>query len=311
MNLVEVDGVDPQPLARLAGRRQQRGAHVHLPRARHELGRDDHPVAHAGVGGEQAADDALALAASVDLGGVEEDDARGNARLPRLADARLRQGLVVAAHAPGALVAPGPRAHAQGRDGDIGAGELDAIAGLRRRGVAHCATGDVAAQARCASTAARHSGACVSCGEWYAPGMTVSRPFRHLGGQLRRLVDQRVVVLAHNDRRRAGDGGEPGPQGGVVVRGITHQRLAQCLHGVRVHADEDGVLLLAPLGRRVRLDQRVLGATHAERRGHAPCRVERVDEAVDEGADLLVGRQEGPRAGVHEDQRMHEVRTGQ
>ena len=55
----------------------------------------------------------------------------------------------------------------------------------------------------------------------------------------------------------------------------------------------------------------VLGATQAERRRHAPGRVERVDEAVRPGADLLVGRQEGPGARVHEDQRAHEVRAGQ
>ena len=38
-----------------------------------------------------------------------------------------RQGLVVAAHAPGALVAPGPRPDAERRDGDVGAGQLDAL----------------------------------------------------------------------------------------------------------------------------------------------------------------------------------------
>ncbi len=170
VDLVEVDHVDPQPLPRLAGGRQQRGAHVELPRARHELRRDDEAVAHGRVGGEQATDDPLALAAAVDLGRVEEDDARRDARFPGLADGRFREGLVVATHAPRALVAPGPRPDAERRDGDIGAGQLDAVDVPGRRGVvhgvAHCAVVSAAAQARWASTAARHSAACVSWGEW-------------------------------------------------------------------------------------------------------------------------------------------------
>ena len=133
---------------------KQRSTHVQLPRARHELRRDDDPVAYTGVGGEKAADDALALAASVDLGGVEKDHARRNARLPSLSDARLRQALVVSAHAPGPLVAPGPGADAKRRDGNVRAGELDQIArpwAARRRSRRRWAT-----QARCASTAAAH-----------------------------------------------------------------------------------------------------------------------------------------------------------
>ena len=228
----------------------ERGAHVHLPRARHELRGDDDAVAHAGVGGEQAADDALALAAAVDLGRVEEDDARLDAGLPGLADGRLGQRLVVAAHAPGALVAPGPGPDAEGRDGDVGAGELDPISGLRWRGVAHCAAsggrgpGQVGLDGRPPLRGVRQLRRVVRARDDGQP------PVGHLAGQLGRLVDQRVVVLAHDDGRRAGDGGEPGAQGAVVVGGVAHQLAPEALDGVGVHAGEDGVLLLPPLGRR-------------------------------------------------------------
>ncbi len=122
---------------------------------------------HAGVGGEQAADDALALAAPVDLGRVEEHDAGLDAGLPGVPDGRLGERLVVAAHAPGALVAPGPGAHAEGRDGDVGAGQGDAVARLRRCGGSLSRRAPrLVAQARCASTAARQASGWVSCGEW-------------------------------------------------------------------------------------------------------------------------------------------------
>ena len=96
--------------------------------------------ARARIGREQAADDALALAAAVDLGRVEEHDTGLDAGLPRVVDGRLGERLVVAAHAPGALVAPGPGPDAKGWDGDVRAGQRDAVARLRRRAGASVTT---------------------------------------------------------------------------------------------------------------------------------------------------------------------------
>ena len=127
---------------------------------------DDDAVADGGVRGQEAADDALALAAAVDLGRVEEDDAGLDAGLPGLADRRFGEGLVVAAHAPDALVAPGPRADAERRDGDVGSGERRCGRWLAAAGVAHWRPREASAQARWASTAARQSSGWVSCGEW-------------------------------------------------------------------------------------------------------------------------------------------------
>ncbi len=136
---------------------------------------------------------------------------------------------------------------------------------------------------------------------------------RHRGRQRGRLVDQRMIVLSHDDGGRAGDGGEVHPRGLPVVTGGVgaHQLGAETLDGVGVHGGEGGLLLPLPLRRRVGLDEGVLGATEAQRRRHPLGRVERVDEAVDELAHPLVGRDEGPGGGVHEDQRAHEVRPGQ
>ncbi len=56
--------------------------------------------------------------------------------------------------------------------------------------------------------------------------------------------------------------------------GITHELAPESFDGVRVHAGEDGVLLIAPLGRRVLLDEHVFGTAHAQRGGHATGGVE-------------------------------------
>src|SRR5690606_37705964 len=86
-----------------------------------------------GVGGQQAPDDALALAAAVDLGGVEERQPRLEGGVPGLADGGFGEGGVVAAHPPGALVAPGPGADPERGDGGRAAGERDEVVGHGRR----------------------------------------------------------------------------------------------------------------------------------------------------------------------------------
>ena len=123
--------------------------------------------------------------------------------------------VVVAAHAPGALVAPGPGPDARGAEwrrrsrpsamrslacgGGMGVGHGRSLLGRPR-------------QMRLDGSA-RHSSGWVSCGEWYAPSITVEPAVGDLRRQLRRLVDQRVVVLAHDDGRRAGDRRQPAAQG--------------------------------------------------------------------------------------------------
>ena len=79
---------------------------------------------------QQAADDALALAAAIDLGRVEEDDAGLDAGLPGIEDRLLAVRRVVAAHAPGALVTPGPGTDPEGRHRDVRAAQGDAVIGL-------------------------------------------------------------------------------------------------------------------------------------------------------------------------------------
>ena len=131
-------------------------------------------------------------------------------------------------------------------------------------------------------------------------------PVCHLGRQVRGLVDERVVLLSHDHGGGAGNGGEHRPQRGDAVGDVGQQRGAERLHGVGVHAGEDDVLLSLPVDRRRLFDQLVLGAAETHGGRHALRRVEGRDPLVHHLADALVGRHEGPRAGVHEDQRAHE-----
>ena len=198
----------PKPLARVAGGRQQRGAHVELPRARHELRRDDDTVAHARVGGEQAADDALALAARRRPRPCRRGRHRPRCSPPRPRGWSTRSGTGRSRPCPTCPCRPRPMSPRR-------------AAGWRRR--CRRARPDLRP-----AVAGRHSlrrlddvgpGQMLLDGRPPRRGMRqlrrVVRPgndgqpaVRHLAGQLGRLIDQRVVVLAHDDRRRAGDGGE-------------------------------------------------------------------------------------------------------
>ena len=143
VNLVEVDGIDPEALERGFRRPDERGGDGQFPRHRHEFGGDGHLGPHRRIEGQEATDDALALAASVDLGGVEQGDAGFDAGVPCLADRRFAVRAVVPAHAPGSLVPPGPRAHPERWHRDVGAGERDPVTGLRHGDVTHRRRGDV------------------------------------------------------------------------------------------------------------------------------------------------------------------------
>ena len=150
-----------------------------------------------GSAAKQPPDDALALAAAVDLGRVEEDDPGLDAGLPGVADRRLGERLVVAAHAPHALVAPRPRADPERRDRDVGPGQRDPIARLRRRGAGHRAArrgvgpGEVRADGALPLT--RHGSAAASGrprrsrrGGRRPPGPPARAPGRSTDGRARR-----------------------------------------------------------------------------------------------------------------------------
>ena len=124
MDLVQVDVVEPEPLERRVDRSEDVLAPEAAPvlaghRLAVHLRRDDVLLARAEQPLQHAPGDHLALAAVVDVGGVEEDDAA----LDRPPDDRL--GLVLAER-PAPLLA-GPEAHhpeAHARDAQSGAAEV-------------------------------------------------------------------------------------------------------------------------------------------------------------------------------------------
>jgi hypothetical protein len=125
VDLVQVDPVGAESIDRRSQRPAQRTLHAELPRERHELGGEHEPVASGLVVADEAADDLFAPAVAVDLGRVDQRDPRGERRVPRFAYRRLGQVVVVAAHAPGRLVAPRPRAETEWGDGLVDAREVD------------------------------------------------------------------------------------------------------------------------------------------------------------------------------------------
>jgi len=93
MDLIQLDLLDPEPFDRRAERSQQCALHVHLPRSGEELGGNERcscPV-RGTVLGHQPSDDALALAAAIHIGRVDERDSGVEAR-PRLHGWTARSG---------------------------------------------------------------------------------------------------------------------------------------------------------------------------------------------------------------------------
>ena len=116
VQLHEVDGVDAEVAARAVEPRAEVGLDVvrrHLLLAAAHLGRDGE--AGVGVVGDEAADDLLAAAVAVDVGGVVERHARLGRRLEH------RAGVVLADVTPVGAELPG--AEADDRGGEGGAGE--------------------------------------------------------------------------------------------------------------------------------------------------------------------------------------------